>query len=114
MKNSQISNLMKIYPVGIELFNADGRTDRQDESNSRFSQFSKASIYPKADFFNPGLTKCSKYGAHMSPATLQRYDKRVTDYPNCFISYVLHNLVGMFGDVSKSGLYFPDTLCGGS
>jgi hypothetical protein len=25
--------------VGAELFNADGRTDRYDESNSRFSQF---------------------------------------------------------------------------
>ena len=34
---------MKIRPVGAELFNADrqidGRTDRQDEANSRFSQF---------------------------------------------------------------------------
>jgi len=30
---------MKIRPVGYELFHADGRTDRHDETNSRFSQF---------------------------------------------------------------------------
>ena len=30
---------MKIRPVGVELFHADGQTDRHDESNSRFSQF---------------------------------------------------------------------------
>jgi hypothetical protein len=29
---------MKIYPVGAELFHADGRTDRHDKANSRFSQ----------------------------------------------------------------------------
>jgi len=38
-KNSQISYFVKIYLVGTELFSADRRTDRQDESNSRFSQF---------------------------------------------------------------------------
>ena len=37
-KNPQISNFMDICPVGAELFYADGRTDRQDEANSRFSQ----------------------------------------------------------------------------
>ena len=30
---------MKIRPVGAELSHADGRTDRHDEANSRFSQF---------------------------------------------------------------------------
>jgi hypothetical protein len=30
---------MKIRPVGDELFNAEGQTDRHDEANSRFSQF---------------------------------------------------------------------------
>lgn len=79
-----------------------------------FPNFSKAPKYPKADYLNPGVTKSSKYGVGMLPATPQRNDKRVTDYPNCFIIYVLDSLVGIFGDVSKSGLYFPDTLCGGS
>jgi len=32
-KNSQISNLTKILPVGVELFHADGQTDRQHEAN---------------------------------------------------------------------------------
>jgi hypothetical protein len=32
-----LSNFMKIRPVGAELFRADGRTDRRDEANSRFS-----------------------------------------------------------------------------
>jgi hypothetical protein len=30
---------MKIRQVGAEFFYADGRTDRHDENNSRFSQF---------------------------------------------------------------------------
>jgi len=32
---------MKIRPVGAELFHADGRTERHDTTNSRFSQFCK-------------------------------------------------------------------------
>jgi hypothetical protein len=34
-KTAQISNFIKIYPVGAELFHADGRTDQYDEPNSR-------------------------------------------------------------------------------
>jgi len=30
---------MNICPVGAELFHADGKTDRHDYTNSRFSQF---------------------------------------------------------------------------
>ena len=30
---------MKIGPVGAELFPEDGRTDRHDEANNRFSKF---------------------------------------------------------------------------
>jgi len=33
-----VSNLTKIHTVGAELFQADRRTDRHDEDNSRFSQ----------------------------------------------------------------------------
>jgi hypothetical protein len=38
-KGLQISNFMKIRPVGAELFHADSWTDSHDEANSRFSQF---------------------------------------------------------------------------
>ena len=37
--NIQISNFTKIRPMATELFRADGRRDRHDEANSRFSQF---------------------------------------------------------------------------
>jgi hypothetical protein len=37
----QISNFIKIRPVGAEFFHADGQTDRYDEANSRFLQFSE-------------------------------------------------------------------------
>jgi len=33
----QISNFMKIRPVGAELFHADRQTDRHDEANSHLS-----------------------------------------------------------------------------
>jgi len=42
-KNTQMSDFMKILPVGAELFREDGRTegqaDRHDEASSHFSQF---------------------------------------------------------------------------
>jgi hypothetical protein len=38
-KNTQISNFMKIRPVAVELFHADGQMDGHDEANSRLSQF---------------------------------------------------------------------------
>ena len=37
-KNTQISNFMKIRPVGAELFHADGQTDMM-KLNRRFTQF---------------------------------------------------------------------------
>jgi len=44
-KNTEISNFMKIRPVGARLFHADGRTDRQTGKTKLtvpFSNFSKA------------------------------------------------------------------------
>jgi hypothetical protein len=35
----KIYNFMKILPVGAQLFDADVRTDRHEEDNSRFLQF---------------------------------------------------------------------------
>jgi hypothetical protein len=37
-KITQMSNFMKIRPMGAELFHLDRRTDRRDEANSRLSQ----------------------------------------------------------------------------
>jgi len=37
-KNTQISNFIEIFPVGTELFHADGWTERPAEAESRFSQ----------------------------------------------------------------------------
>jgi hypothetical protein len=42
-KNTQVSNFMKIRPVGTELFYAYRQTDRHDEANSRSSQFCERS-----------------------------------------------------------------------
>ena len=41
-KNEQISNFMKIDPVGAKLFHVDAWTDRHDKANSDFSQFCKS------------------------------------------------------------------------
>jgi hypothetical protein len=38
-KSSKYQILLKIRPVGAELFHAAGQTDRHDEANSPFSQF---------------------------------------------------------------------------
>jgi len=42
VKTTQISNFIKICPVGAELFCADGRADWYDGANSRFRNFVKA------------------------------------------------------------------------
>jgi len=39
IKQTQISNLIKIRPSVAQLFQSDRRTDRRDETNSSFSQF---------------------------------------------------------------------------
>jgi len=31
--------MMKIHPVGVKLFHADGRMDRHDEANGHFLEF---------------------------------------------------------------------------
>jgi hypothetical protein len=38
-KNALISNFMKIRPLAAQFFYVDGRTDRHDESKSRFPKF---------------------------------------------------------------------------
>jgi hypothetical protein len=48
-KTPQISNFMKIRPLGSELLCADGRTDRKDETNSGFSMFGLTSIQYKSE-----------------------------------------------------------------
>jgi hypothetical protein len=41
-KKAQISSFIKIRPVGVELFHADGQTGGHDEANSCFSQVCKS------------------------------------------------------------------------
>ena len=41
-KNTHIRNLMKIRPVGAELFHANRRTDILDEINNRFSHLANS------------------------------------------------------------------------
>ena len=59
---------MKIRPVGAELLDTDGRTDRHDGANSRFSQFCESAwnvylVYK--DFITPirdlSSLQCWKY-----------------------------------------------------
>jgi len=38
-KTHQMLSFITISPVGAEMSHADGRSDRHDEANSRFSQF---------------------------------------------------------------------------
>jgi len=61
---------MKIRPMGAELFHAGGRTDRHDDTNSRFSQFywmrlkiaqlRNTSLHDKGNDFKIIHASCSK------------------------------------------------------
>jgi len=42
IENAQISNTMKIRPMGAQVFRADRYTDRHEAANRRFSQFTNA------------------------------------------------------------------------
>jgi hypothetical protein len=46
-KNTQMSNFMKIHPVGAVMFHAEGQTARHEEANNRFPNFANA---PKNSF----------------------------------------------------------------
>jgi hypothetical protein len=45
-QNTQILNFVKVLSVGIDLFHANGRTERHDEANRRLSQFYESARYP--------------------------------------------------------------------
>jgi hypothetical protein len=38
-KSTEMSNFMRIRPLGAELFHADGQTDKSEKAKSRFSQY---------------------------------------------------------------------------
>jgi len=48
-KNTQISNFMKIRPVGAEFFHMDGRTDRNREAFGNFANM------PKNNYSEPSI-----------------------------------------------------------
>jgi hypothetical protein len=48
-KNPQISNFMKLCPVGAELFSADGQTDRQTDMAKLTVAFLNFANSPKND-----------------------------------------------------------------
>jgi hypothetical protein len=45
-RNPQISNFLKIHPVGAKLFHVVVQTDKTDEANNRFSQFCESAYKP--------------------------------------------------------------------
>jgi len=61
-KNTQVSNFMKIRPVGVELLNGnwrtDGRTDRHDKANSRFSLILRRRLKNSTFFKRTVFTYC--------------------------------------------------------
>jgi hypothetical protein len=62
-KNTQISNFMKISPVGAELFHADGRTDKQRDVKKLIAAIHNFANAPK---------KTARFGskvAHMYDGT---------------------------------------------
>jgi len=50
LKNTQITNFIKIRPVEGKLFDADSRTNRHKEANSCFLQFCGGAWKQKAKF----------------------------------------------------------------
>ena len=75
-KNTQISNFMKIRPVGAEsFFNGVGQADGNDEGNSRFSQFCERAHWKKNTNDTPVLNfyfPC-RYSLHqLAKASLSR------------------------------------------
>jgi hypothetical protein len=51
-KNNQKRNLIKVRPEEVELFHADGRTDRQIDKTKLTVAFSKFANSPKNSFIN--------------------------------------------------------------
>jgi hypothetical protein len=64
-KNTQISNFMKICPLGAEPLHADGETetDRRDEASSHYSQFCTYTVKRISVFQCAG--NCEQWAAHL-------------------------------------------------
>jgi hypothetical protein len=80
-KNTKISRLMKLRPVGCDLFHADGRaggrTDRHDEANSSFSQFCESA--KKNSAFSPQDIFYSRFCAFRAILTVNNINPLVCD-----------------------------------
>jgi hypothetical protein len=71
---------------GAELFHADGRKDRHDEANGRFSKFSKA---PKIQLCAPYLEKNS---SHIKQEACQIFRAGATEEASSTRFSIDHNL----------------------
>jgi hypothetical protein len=69
-KTPQISNFVKIRPVGAELSHADGRTDRHDEANRRCWQFCERArkVLKNLKFITEDVA--SKFNCHNQQVTI--------------------------------------------
>jgi hypothetical protein len=67
-----MSNFINIRPVGVELFHEDGRRDRHDEANSRFSQYFH-SVFGKS---NAGHALCEVLNERLSVISIHRVQFR--------------------------------------
>jgi hypothetical protein len=89
-KNAQKSNVMKIRPVGSEVFHAEGRTDRQTDKQN----------WQSCQFLFPVLLTCLKNKGH-DPLVQQCYIRcppgcfmrpAATFVNNCICTYVLRTI----------------------
>jgi len=66
LENTEISNFMKIRPVGAELFHADGRTNRRTGMAKLIVVFRNFANAPKTYLFYI-RTKCVPRSEHSTP-----------------------------------------------
>jgi len=62
-ENIQISDFMKIHPVGAEMSCADRQTGRHDEANSRFSQNYVSFLQPNCKCWVSQLVSLPSYSS---------------------------------------------------
>jgi hypothetical protein len=74
-KKTQTPNFMKIFPLGTELFDADGQTDRHAEGNVRFLVFFERSWKSSGT-----LPKALRRISH-SPQTNGRTETQISPLP---------------------------------
>ena len=110
-KNTTTPSFVKILPVGAEFLHAEGRTDRHDEANIRFSQVCESN--KKRQFSLIFMVNCDVY--QIPICNIKRHSNAstycISDCNNCHCLAVSEIVTKMAEEPAPSVQFPPEVQC---